>query len=152
MRTHVSWAVSLLAASIGLFAPVDIDIQTLQPRPASLVMPCWAAAAVTDSDLAKLAEVRQMLQSGKYSAAEAILTRSLELWTSTKQPAIEIATIFKDRGIARQVSNPTGALADLDAALQLYEGMSVEERPLEEVVGATFLRAQVDPEPPTHLS
>ena len=69
-----------------------------------------------------------MLQSQKYDASDRILTSSLTKWQEARQPPMEIAAILKDRGNARQFSDPTAALADLDAALKLYASVSAEER------------------------
>merc|ERR1711966_318594 len=102
-----------------------------------MVPPSAWATPIPDVAYARLAEVRGLLQSQKYSAADEILTRSLELWQRSEQPAVEIATILKDRGNARQFSNPSAALVDLNAALEIYAKMSSEESPLEEVMGAT---------------
>jgi tetratricopeptide (TPR) repeat protein len=132
----------LLAASIGFFGPADFGTALLQARIVAPA-PAWAAP-IPEMEYAKLSEVRELLQTGKYQAAEATLTRSLKLWQAAEQPAAEVAAILKDRSIARQESNPMGALADLDAALELYASMDDEERPAEEVAGATFLRAQVN--------
>lgn len=142
LNTDVSQIlICFLAASTSAFWPMDIS--SLQSRPLAIVPPAWAAS-IPDVEYARLANVRGLLQSQKYAAADEILTRSLELWQKSKQPAMEIATILKDRGRARQFNNPAGALADLNAALEIYAHMRSDERPLDEVMGATFLRAQVN--------
>ena len=130
------------AVTLGLLGPVDISSLS---HPLPLAPPAaWAAQQqLPDAEYARLAEVRGQLQDQKYAAAEATLTRSLDLWQKSDQPPLEIATILKDRSNARQLSDPQGALADLDAALKLYAEMSAEERPNDDVFAATFLRGQV---------
>ncbi len=94
-----------------------------------LLAPLAATAAqLAEEDFQKLGEVRTLLQSQKYDAADRILTSSLTKWQEARQPPMEIAAILKDRGNARQFSDPTAALADLDAALKLYASVSAEER------------------------
>ena len=129
-----------LAASLCVVGHVDMS------HPAHLTLaapPSAYASQLPDAAYARLAEVRGLLQNQKFSAADAILTSSLELWKKTDQPAVEIAAILKDRANARQSSDPGAALADLDAALALYAQLGDGEQPTDEVVGATFLRAQV---------
>jgi tetratricopeptide (TPR) repeat protein len=129
--------------TLGLLGPVDI---TSLSHPLPLAPPAaWAAQQqLPEAEYARLAEVRGKLQDQKYAAAEVILTRSLELWQKTEQPPLEIATMLKDRSNARLLSNPQGALADLDAVLKIYAEMSAEERPNDDVFAATFLRGQVN--------
>jgi hypothetical protein len=93
-----------------------------------LAPPAATAAQLAEEDFQKLGEVRTLLQSHKYDAADGILTSSLTKWQEARQPPMEIAAILKDRGNARQFSDPAAALADLDAALKLYESVSAEER------------------------
>ena len=143
--THKSAARHLLtcflAASVGLFGP-SLDITSLPHRLTLSLQSAWAEQ-LPEAEYTKLAEVRGLMQSKKYAAADSILTRSLELWQQSDQPTAEIAAILKDRGSARQLINPSAALADLNAALKLYAELSPEERPLDQVVGANFLRGQV---------
>lgn len=129
-----------LAVSITLLGHVDT---TSRSHPLTLAPPSASAEQLPAEEFEKLAEVRGLLQSKKYAAADAILTRSLALWRKSDQPPVSIATILKDRGNARQLINPQGALEDLDAALTLYAQMGAEDQPLDEIVGATFLRGQV---------
>jgi tetratricopeptide (TPR) repeat protein len=132
---------NFFAAFFILQGSVDMKSQyhlpTLVPRSA-------LAEELADAEYSKLAEVRGLLQNGKYSAAEAILTRSLELFQETNQPSMEIATILKDRGIARQYSNPRGSLEDLAAAAKIYTQMSSEDQPVSDIVGVKLLRGQVN--------
>jgi hypothetical protein len=93
-----------------------------------LAPPAATAAQLAEEDFQKLGEVRTLLQSQKYDAADRILTSSLTKWQEARKPPMEIAAILKDRGNARQFSDPTAALADLDAALKLYASVSAEER------------------------
>jgi len=120
-----------------LFLPLS-----LAPPSASAAQSGVAYEKLAIKEYEKLAQVRGLLQNQKYAAADAILTRSLALWQKSDQPPGEIATILKDRANARQAS-PQRALEDLDAALKLYAQMSADDQPLDEVVGAMFLRGQV---------
>jgi tetratricopeptide (TPR) repeat protein len=144
MRTEGTAAASSASHLLACFSAVSLGL--LGPDITSLSHPnaAWAALPMPEAEYARLAEVRGQLQDQKNAAAEVILTRSLELWQKSDQPPLEIATILKDRGNARQLNNPQGALEDLDAALKLYSQMSAEEQPNEDVVGATFLRGQVN--------
>ncbi|KAL1525138.1 hypothetical protein AB1Y20_020009 [Prymnesium parvum] len=90
-----------------------------------------SAASASPPTLEMQAQLRkgfQAAQAGLFGSAELQLTASIAQWEQTRQPADELAALYKTRGIVRlERGQPERALSDFSRALQLSPSADAAE-------------------------